>query len=153
MSMPEPQAAHQALASLAGNWVGEETMAPSPWDPQGSTAQARVDNRLGLDGLVIVQDYEQRRGEAVTFRGHAVLWWDGQADEYVMTWWDSMGQAPNEYRGTWRDGALVMLHRSDRGSSRTTMRVTGDDYRFTMEMAPDGTQWSTWVEGTYRRRP
>jgi hypothetical protein len=98
-----------------------------------------------------VQDYEQRREGAVTFRGHAVMGWDAAAGEHVMHWWDSMGMAPNVFHGKWEDGALVMTHRGERGSSRSVMRVTDGTYRFQMDVSPDGEQWTTWMTGTYRR--
>jgi hypothetical protein len=150
MSMPTPQAAHHALAPLAGTWTGEETMAPSPWDSKGGTAQARIPHRIDLDGFVLTRDYEQRRGDTVTFRGHGVLWWDAKASEYVMHWWDSMGGAPNEFRGTWQDNTLVLINHNERGYSRTTMRVQDGIHHSTLEMSPDGEQWSTWMSGTYQ---
>jgi len=151
MSTPIPQSVHDALAPLAGVWVGTETMAPSEWAPKGGTADARVDNRLDLDGFVVVQNYEQRRGEEVTHRGHAVVWWDAKSKKYAMTWWDSMGKPPNVFRGDWENGALVLMHHSKDGISRATMRFDDDRYRFTMELSPKGKKWSTWMTGNYRR--
>jgi hypothetical protein len=151
MEMPKPTDAHRSLHALAGTWLGEEVMAPSPWDPKGSTVEGWVHNHVELDGFVVVQDYEQRREGAVTFRGHAVMGWDAAAGEHVMHWWDSMGMAPNVFHGKWEDGALVMTHRGERGSSRSVMRVTDGTYRFQMDVSPDGEQWTTWMTGTYRR--
>lgn len=151
--MPASRPAHQALAPFAGVWLGTETMAPSAWDPEGGTAQARVENRLDLDGRVVVQNYEQRRKGSVIYRGHAVLWWDAKAEEYAMTWWDSMGQPPNVFRGNWVDDTLVLVHENKDGASRATMQFFEDDrYKFTMELSPNGERWSTWMTGEYRRK-
>jgi hypothetical protein len=67
MEMPKPTAAHKQLELLAGDWVGEEIMHPSPWATGGGTATARVRNRVGLDGFAVIQDYVQERGGEPTF--------------------------------------------------------------------------------------
>lgn len=79
MEMPRPTEAHRRLHALAGDWTGTEKMHPSPWDPQGGTAEGRVQNRVALDGFAIVQQYEQRRGGQISFSGHGVFSWDAAA--------------------------------------------------------------------------
>ena len=53
MDMPKPSPGHSKLAKLAGSWVGEETMHPSPWDPKGGTARGRSKSQLGLSGFAL----------------------------------------------------------------------------------------------------
>ena len=79
MEMPRPGDAHKKLAALVGDWTGDETLHPSPWDPAGGAAQAQVTNRWVADGFAVVQEYEQRRNGKVTFRGHGVFWFDPDA--------------------------------------------------------------------------
>ena len=45
MEMPTVTDSHKRLHRLAGSWLGQETMHPSPWDPKGGAATARVENR------------------------------------------------------------------------------------------------------------
>lgn len=150
MHMPRPQDAHHRLARFAGTWEGKDTMAPSPWDPEGGTASAHTTNRVALDGFAIVRDYEQRKGDTVTFRGHSVLWWDAKNEEYVSHWWDSMGGAPNEFRGSFEGETLVLID-SGKGSTRVSMRVEGDTMHHEFAMSKDGGPWEWLVRGVYSR--
>jgi hypothetical protein len=84
MEMPRPTESHQKLNLLAGRWTGQERLSPSPWDPKGGTVTGRSDNRIALDGFVLLHDYEQERGGAITFRGHGVLSYDAQGQCYRM---------------------------------------------------------------------
>lgn len=65
MVMPRPSSEHKALDMLVGDWLGEEKIYPSPFDPVGGMATGRTHNQLALDGFAIVQDYEQERNGAV----------------------------------------------------------------------------------------
>jgi Protein of unknown function (DUF1579) len=153
MEMPRPGDAHKKLAALVGEWAGEETLHPSPWDPDGGGAQAQVTNRWVADGFAVVQEYEQRRSGRVTFRGHGVFWFDPVRGEYVMHWWDSMGGTAGEYRGRF-DGDVLMLSAPmpQGGHSRTSWRLTGPDaHTFLMEVSPDGQVWQPAMEGRYRK--
>jgi hypothetical protein len=152
MDMPKPGDAHKKLETLVGEWQGDETLHPAPWDA-GGAATARVSNRWIVDGFAVHQDYEQRRNGQVTFRGHGVFWYDPTTDEYVMHWWDSMGGAVNEYRGRLDGDRLALVAPMPQGGhSRTTWRLGGPDaHDFLMEISPDGERWLPAMEGRYRR--
>jgi hypothetical protein len=152
MDMPKPTDAHKKLEKLAGTWRGEETMHPSPLDPQGGTAEASLSSRVGLDGFAVIGDYEQSRGGHVTFRGHSVFTFDAAKDEYVLHWFDVMGQGADQFRGRFEGDSLTLTQAGPRGQNRMTYTFT-DDGRMNskMEMSPDGTRWSTLFEGVYTR--
>jgi hypothetical protein len=153
MDMPKPGDAHKKLAALVGEWTGDETLHPSPWDPAGGGAQARVTNRWVADGFAVVQEYEQLRNGKVTFRGPGVLWFDPQRDEYVMHWWDSMGGTAGEYRGRF-DGDVMALRSPmpQGGHGRASWTMSADDaHTFLMEVSSDGESWQPAMEGRYRR--
>lgn len=153
MEMPKPGDAHRKLAALVGRWSGRETLHPSPWAQAGGTATATITNQWIVDGFAVAQDYEQRRGGKVTFRGHGVFWVDPSTREYVMHWWDSMGGIGGAYRGGF-DGDVLRLGApgAQGGHSRTSWRMSGpDDHRFLMEVSPDGETWMAVMEGHYRR--
>src|SRR5215210_4682233 len=63
---PGPGAAHERLAALEGDWMGEEVLAPSPWDPEGGAARGRYRFGTAIDGLYLLGDYQQERGSGVT---------------------------------------------------------------------------------------
>jgi hypothetical protein len=152
MEMPKPTEAHRKLNSLAGRWVGQEKMFPSPWDPKGGTAVGHCHNRLAVDDFVIVHDYEQERNGTISFRGHGVFSYDPAEKSYVLHWWDSMGMAVNVFKGDFEGNTLRMLCREVQGTSRGTWEfLDASHYRFRMEMSPDGRQWMTLIEGNYTR--
>lgn len=153
MQMPKPTEAHRKLEALAGNWLGTETIPPCPWDPKGGTATGRCHNHIRVDGFLLVHDYEQERGGQVTFRGHGVFSYDTAQQCYVLHWWDSMGVAPNVFRGNFTGGTLQMTCVDGQGHSRVTWELPGGAaYRFKMEMSQDGNQWMTLMEGAYTRQ-
>jgi len=152
MSMPKPGEAHAKLAKLAGKWRGTETIHPSPFDPAGGQAEGRVDNRPALDGWVVVQDYEQERGGAVNFRGHGVFSFDPARNTNVMTWWDSFMGTASEYTGNWAGDVLTLSTVTPQGPARAVFDLsTAGEYRFRMEVSPDGAQWFPFMEGHYKR--
>jgi hypothetical protein len=152
MEMPKPTDAHRKLEMLVGRWLGEERLFPSPWDPKGGTAIGRIDNRLALDGFIVVQDYEQERDGKINFRGHGVFSWDATQKCYVIHWFDSMGMPPNIFRGNFENNTLTMTSEDQQGHSRVVFAFTENNkYSFSMEMSQDGKQWQTLMEGNYTR--
>ncbi|MEW6321885.1 MAG: DUF1579 family protein [Acidobacteriota bacterium] len=149
--MPRPGDPHKRLAGFIGAWSGVETLHPSPWDPAGGTATAKVTNRWGADGFIVVQDYEQTRGGVTNFRGHGVLWYDSGAGQYVMHWWDSMGGAGGEYRGTFEGSVLTLGAPMPQGGHSRTMwdLTTQGSYTFKLEVSTDGLTWRPAIEGQY----
>ncbi len=57
MKMPQPLEYHKKLEAMVGEWEGEETMHPSPWNPDGAKATSHTSARLDLGGFFIVTDY------------------------------------------------------------------------------------------------
>ncbi|MDX1388355.1 MAG: DUF1579 family protein [Acidobacteriota bacterium] len=152
METPKPTDAHKRLEKLAGRWSGEEHMSPSPFDPEGGEATGRVDNRVALDGFVVVQDYEQERGGVVAYRGHGIFTWDATRDEYVLYWFDVMGMPPSEYRGNFEGETLTLTGKTPRGHYRVVFDLgKTDGYSYKAHVSPDGRSWQTFMEGSYTR--
>ena len=110
MEMPKPGEAHARLHDAGRTWQAEKTLHPAPWDPAGGSATAFVKNRVALGGFAVVQEYEQTATAAPNFSGHGLFWWDGAANQYVMTWFDSMMGTPAEYRGAFDGDVLRLTH-------------------------------------------
>jgi len=152
MEMPKPTDAHKKLERLNGKWKGEEKMFPSPWDPKGGTAMARIHNRSAIEGFNIVQDYEQERDGVVNFRGHGVFSYDANQQCYILHWWDSMGMPPNEFKGNLADNILTLTSKGMMGMNRATFDFRQDGkYTFTLDVSQDGKQWMAMMEGKYQR--
>lgn len=153
MDMPKPSPQQKKLERLAGDWDGDEKVYPTPWDPAGGPARGRVKNVMAVDGFALVQEYEQERGGAVNFRGHAILHHDAAASEYVLVWIDNSGMGLSTYRGTFEGDVLTMSSKQPMGQARATWTIEGKDtYRYLMEVSPDGAAWHPFLEGTYRRQ-
>jgi|WetSurMetagenome_2_1015567.scaffolds.fasta_scaffold454229_2 hypothetical protein len=153
MEMPKPTAAHLKLRILVGDWIGEEKLQPSPWDPKGGTARGHVHNRSGLDGFAVIQDYEQERGGKVTFQGHGLFTWNPQEQNYALYWFDSMGLAPNVFKGNFNGQVLTLWTMSSQGHSRAVFDFSqAGAYAYRMEVSPDGKQWHLFMSGTYQRK-
>jgi Protein of unknown function (DUF1579) len=151
MDMPKPGAAHARLHALVGQWGGEERLHPAPWDLAGGAATAFINNRLALDGFSVIQEYEQYRDGRPTFSGHGVFWWDEDAHQYVMTWFDSMSGTPADFRGGFDGNVLQLVNqRSQGGFSRCTFdHGMPGEYVFTLEVSNDGVSWAPSMEGAY----
>jgi hypothetical protein len=152
MHEPEPSAHHRKLAVLAGSWIGEETMHPSPWNPDPAKATGHIDSRMDIDGLFLISDYHQVRDEEVTFRGHGVYGYDPASERFTMYWFDSMSYQGGIALGTWVGDELVFERSSHRGTSRYVYEIVGpDEYRFRIEMSPDGEALTPWLECVWKR--
>jgi hypothetical protein len=153
MQQPTPAGEHERLALLAGDWEGDERIHPTPFDPEGGPAHGTWRARIGLGGLCLTADYEQRRGGAVNFEGHGVYSWDARMRCYTLHWFDSVGVANGEPSlGTWEGDCLTLSHESAAtGASRQVYEVSGDTFRFRLETSSDGIDWLTFLEGEYHR--
>jgi len=151
--MPRPTPEHERLAVLAGTWIGQEQLRPSPFDPVGGTAVGRWVARVALDGLYLIADYEQERNGKVNFRGHGVYGWDPRGRCYTMHWFDSIGiehDAPG--LGSWESDTLTLIHETRHtGWSRYTYVVGAGEYTMRLEHSPDGTDWTIFLEGRYEK--
>jgi hypothetical protein len=154
MEMPQVGEPHRTLHKLAGHWTGEEKIHPSPWDPNGGPAVAKIDTRVECDGFFVVTDYVQERGGQVSYRGHGVHGWDAARKSWFMHWFDSMGGATADpSMGTMKGNALVFESSSPMGRSRYTYTLEAEGrYAFTIENSQDGKTWSPFMEGRYTRR-
>ncbi len=153
MEMPKPGDPHKRLEALVGEWTGPETVHPAPWDPAGGQAVGEVVNSWILDGFAVMQQYAQIRNGTRNFAGHGVFWYDPAADEYGMTWWDTMGGSASHFRGRFDGDRLVLVSDMPQGGyCRSVFDIgTPGRYSFLMEVSPDGEQWAPAMEGAYER--
>lgn len=157
MHHPQPTEAHRKLEKLAGVWTGEEKMHPSPWVPEGSTAQGRTSGRLGLNGFALIVEYEQRRDDQVTFTGHGVYTYDPKQACYVLYWFDCMGGQPNLFKGNFEGDTLTLTSdESSEGGPRYSRLVydlsRAGHMSSRMEVAEDGVTFKVFMDATYIRQ-
>jgi uncharacterized protein DUF1579 len=153
MDMPKPTVHHRNLTAFIGSWQGEEKIHPSAFDPQGGPAIGRLTARLELEGFFVVADYAQERAGKTNYRGHAVFGYDAMRERYTMYWFDTIGTDPGgpALARPESDNVFVFDMTSPMGHHRYTYRFEGDVYEMHIENSPDGKEWTTFLEGTYRR--
>ncbi len=145
------------LQEFVGEWVGEETVAPSPWSPHGGPATGRTVARMALGGRVLVTDYVEERGGKVILEGHGLYAWEAQ-DVYRMYWFDTSGPAPDApIEGRWHNDTLTFERAAPNGRVRYvyTVHPAGEAYDFRIEQltSPAGAPqtWERLMHGRYRR--
>ncbi|GAP65783.1 hypothetical protein MBSD_n1074 [Mizugakiibacter sediminis] len=152
MDMPQPGPAHAQLARLAGVWEGEERLAPSPWAAAG-VARGRLVCRMAVDGLMLLQDYEQTRDGRVAFRAHGVMMLDPAGGDVLWWWFDSAGFPPEPARGRWDGDVLRLAKSTPRGEARYAYHAGGDRLGFAIETRlPGQDAFAAFLTGDYRRR-
>ena len=98
----------------------------------------------------MIQEYEQERNGAVSFRGHGVFTWDATLPRYVMHWWDSMGFPPNVFLGNFKGDVLTLTYESAQQHHRVIFDLSkANEYSFRMDIPGGGNDWKTFMEGTY----
>jgi hypothetical protein len=155
MEMPKLNQQHQTLHRLAGKWIGEETMHPSPFGP-GGKAIGLYDNRVACNGFFVVSDYDQITGNKLSYTGHAIFGVDPATQETTWYWVDTMGfPPPSPARGKWDGDTLVLIGRDgkDQIHGRYTYAFEGDGrLRFKLENTQDGGKsWHPFMEGSYTK--
>jgi hypothetical protein len=152
MEMPQLTPGHEKFERMAGRWIGEETMHPSPWDPAGGTATGETSSRVALGGFALIIDYTQTRDGAVTFTGHGVWTFDAKRDLYVLHWFDSIGGPPEIFEGRPEGEVLTVSHGGPGMHARLTYNMENPDVQLnSMEMSQDGVDWKTLFDGRYTR--
>ncbi len=154
MEMPKAGENHRKLEALAGTWTGDETIMPSPWDPNGGPAKGVFENRLDLDGLFLINDYVETRNGKVTLRGHGVYGFDDNARCYTMYWFDSMGGGGHAIlaRGKWEGNTLTFEHKTPMAHTRYIYEVGDGVFDFRIDNSKDGSEWTTFMDGHYVRK-
>jgi hypothetical protein len=153
MDMPKLTAQHKKLAKFVGNWKGDESIHPMPWDPKGGPATGVSKCKLVGGDFHLLMEYQQKRGKTVTHIGHGVIGYHPEKKQYSMNWFDNMGSGAEPAYGTWNGAKLVFQAAGPMGHSRYTFSITKpDSYRFMMEMSEDGTNWALVMAGHYKKQ-
>ena len=154
MEMPKPAAELKKLDYFTGTWTTEGEIKPGPMGSGGKfTGTNRVEWMDGAFFLVTHSEFSgvMGQGSETSFMGY-----DGKDKTYTYDSFNSLGEADhakghlNGDTWTWRSetrmGAQTLKGRlSIKMLSATT-------YEFKFDMSPDGTQWTTALEGKATKR-
>ena len=152
MDMPRPGPDHAKLMRLAGRWAGDEVLAPSPWGP-GGPAHGATTLRVDLDGMALVQEYEETKDGQPVFHGHGVFVIDPHGSDVLWWWFDSMGFPPDgPARGRWDGDVLLFEKSTPMGDSRYRYEFFGDRYTFSLaNKFPGQPDFTEMMRGDYAR--
>jgi hypothetical protein len=150
MEMPKPGPEHKKLDQFAGNWTLEGNVKPGPEGPGGDvTEHEKCEWMEGNFYVVCHVDFKgtsMGNGTALSIMGYST---DAKAYTYrEFNSWGEFTDAKGAVDGdTWS-------WTSDEKMGPTTMKgkftmkiLTPTSYNFTFEMSPDGTKWTTMMEG------
>lgn len=151
MQIPRPGPEHARLERLVGAWSGPEAVSPSPFGPGGS-ASGRMRFRFDLDGMALLQDYEQATDGETVFRGHGVFLIEAETGDVLWWWFDNFGFPPVPARGRWNGDTLELEKTTPRGDARYRFALGGDLCGFVIENRFAGQDdFAEFLHGDYVR--
>lgn len=160
MPMPKPSPEMAKLSKMiVGTWNVSMKIEPMPemGQPNATTGTGKDVTKLGPGGLSTVSDFNSP-GYAGGFRGHGVVWWDSNDQQFHSVWCDNMMPIGCEMAGTGKfDGdKLVMEYTSNAMGQKIHMKETmqpagPDSYTFNFEMGPEGGALKPAMEFTYKK--
>jgi len=142
------------LASWAGQWQGDETIATTRWG-QGGPASGEFTAKLEFNGRVLVQDYREERDGKPALQVHAVFVAEAEPGQYSLYWFDSYGFVPSAPApGVLNGETLTFVRSSPRGQTRHVYAFEGHDVlTLRLESSFDGgASWELVMTGRYSRR-
>jgi hypothetical protein len=150
MEMPKPGPEVKKLDFMAGSWTLDADVKASPMGPGGKVTE--TENCEWMDGgffLVCHNDYASKiMGNG---KGLSVMGYSNDAKAYTyreFNSWGEFGDSKGQLDGdtlTWTSeekmGAMTM-------KAKFTMKtISPAAYTFTYETSPDGTKWTTIMDG------
>jgi len=147
--MPKPGPELKKLDVLTGSWTLDGEMKPGAMGPGGKMTE--IQKCEWMDGaffLVCHAEFKSSMGDGT---GISVMGYSKDDKAYTYREFNSWGEFEDS-RGsldadtwTWlgdeKEGGMVM-------KGRFTMKMTSStSYNFTFEMSPDGTKWTTVMDG------
>jgi Protein of unknown function (DUF1579) len=150
MEMPKPGPEHKKLDMFAGTWTLEGEMKPGEMGPGGKmTETEKCDWMEGGFFLICKADFKSSsmgNGSGVSFMGYSN---DDKA--YTYREFNSMGEFM-ESKGSADGDTWTWIGDEKMGGMTTkgrfTMKITSPtSYTFNYDMSPDGTKWTTVMDG------
>ena len=149
MPTPKPGPEHKKLDYYIGAWTLDGEMKSGPMGPGGKFTGSETDE--WLPGGFFVQAHESYKSPMGEGTALAVIGYDSNAKTYTYHSFASDGQTENS-TGTF-DGDTWTWN-SDENMGGQTMKgrysvkvLSPTSYTFKFELSPDGTNWSTIMEG------
>ncbi len=149
MEMPKPGPELKKLDMFAGSWTLEGDMKPGPMGPGGKSTE--TEQCKWMDGdffLVCHTDFKSSMGNGIET---SYLGYDADDKVYTYDSFNSMGEADHS-KGTVDGDTWTWASDSKMGGQTMKghfiMKVSSPaSYSFKFDMSPDGTTWTTVMDG------
>jgi len=147
--IPKPAPEVSKLDYLAGDWITEGDLKPSPMGPGGKmTSTDHVQWMEGKFFLVLHSNFKGAIGDGTAL---AVMGYDPDKKVYTYNEYNSMGQITHS-EGTVSGDTWSWIGDDSTGGQtfkgRYTMKAfSPTSYTFKFEMSQDGTTWTTVMDG------
>ena len=149
MEMPKPGPEHKRLDFLAGSWILDGDTKSSSMGPGGKVTE--TEKCEWMDGgfyLFCHTDFKTPMGNG---SGISVLGYSGEDKAYTYREFNSWGEFTDS-KGTLEGDTWTWTNEEKMGSTsmkgRFTMKLLSPtSYNFSFEMSPDGTKWTTVMDG------
>ena len=137
------------LQKLEGVWTGTERIVHNG---ETSEATGRWEFHTIFDGRFLLCDYIQTAPDKPTSVGHGVFRLEDTTGSLSVTWFRSPAATPTQQsEGVAEGDKLIFVEKSDGSQTRTTYSVALNRLTIITEEGPNGTDWKTIFEGSYRR--
>jgi len=149
MDMPKPGPELKKLDYFAGTWTTEGDIKPGPMGPGGKFGG--TDHVQWMDGGYFLVTHSEFNGAMGKGTETSYMGYDTNDKVYTYDSFNTMGEA-NHSRGT-VDGDTWNWHSEEKMGGqmmkgRFTLKViSATSYTMKFEMSPDGTTWTTVMEG------
>lgn len=150
MEMPKPGAEHKKLDMFAGSWTLDGDLKPHPMAPQGGK-MTETEKCEWMEGGFFLECKSDYKGTIGSGSGLSIMGYSADDKAYTYREFNSWGEFTDSKGSvdgdtwTWttdeKMGNMTM-------KGRFTMKITSaTTYDFSYEMSPDGTKWSTVMDG------
>ena len=137
------------LQKLEGVWTGTERMVTGG---ESTEATGRWEFHTVFDGRFLLCDYIQTAPDKATSIAHGVFRREDTTGALTVTWFRSPAATPTQQSDGVAEGdKLIFIEKSAKSQTRTTYSVALNRLTIITEESPDGTDWKTIFEGSYRR--
>ncbi len=149
MEMPKPGPELKKLDYFAGTWTTEGDIKPGPMGPGGKFSG--TDHIQWMDGGYFLVTHSEFKGAMGTGTETSYMGYDTNDKVYTYDAFNSLGEA-NHSKGTLDGDTWNWTNEQKMGGQtmhgRFTIKVlSATSYNFKFEMSPDGTTWSTVMDG------
>jgi len=154
MQAPQPAPETKNLAYFIGSWTVDSDLKPGPMGPGGKITGTETWD--WMDGHFFIVGHSSMSGVMGSSSGLAVMGYNSDEKKYHYNEFDSVGEAENatgDFDGTvWTWSSDEHFGGQTMKGRYTAKEVSPTSYAFKFELSPDGSSWTTVMEGTATKK-